>query len=68
MSPEGTSRTERSTGKQLWVGETGLLTVLVLVVATVIYSRGRWTSLREPPKREPAPVQQEGATFQPTVR
>jgi membrane protease YdiL (CAAX protease family) len=46
--------------KSIWVGETGILTTLVLVVAAVIYSRGRWTILREPPKRETAPVQQEG--------
>jgi membrane protease YdiL (CAAX protease family) len=49
----------------LWVGESGILTVMVLAVATVIYSRGRWTILREPPKRETAPFQQEGVQAQP---
>lgn len=37
-------------GAALWVGESGILTTLVLVVAAVIYSRGRWTILRKPPK------------------
>ena len=55
-------------GKQVWVGETGILTVLVLVVAAVIYSRGRWTTLRKPPKRETAPVQQAGVQAQPRVQ
>ena len=34
-----------TTGAQraLWVGETGILTALALVVAAIIYSRGRWT-------------------------
>ena len=40
----------------LWVGETGLLTVLVLVVAAVVLSRGRWTILRHPGERNPAPA------------
>ncbi len=54
--------------KAIWVGETGILTVLILVVAAVIYSRGRWTILREPPKRETAPVQQEGIQARPRVQ
>lgn len=37
-------------GATLWVGESGVLTALVLVVAAVVFSRGQWTILREPPK------------------
>ena len=40
------------TGAALWVGESGILTALVLVVTALIFSRGRWTILREPPKRD----------------
>ena len=47
-------------GATLWVGESGILTALTLVLAAVIFSRGRWTVLREPPKGEKAPLQQEG--------
>ena len=47
-------------GATLWVGESGILTALTLVLAAVIFSRGRWTILREPPKGEKAPLQQEG--------
>ena len=47
-------------GATLWVGESGILTALTLVLAGVIFSRGRWTILREPPKGEKAPLQQEG--------
>ena len=32
----------------LWVGEAGILTALVLVVAAVIFSRGHWTIRRVP--------------------
>jgi uncharacterized protein len=56
---------------QLWVGESGVLTALVLIVAAVIYSRGRWKILREPPKRETPPVQsvqQEGVEGQSRVQ
>jgi hypothetical protein len=42
--------------KMLWVGESGILTTLALVAAAVVYSRGRWTILREPPKRERVPL------------
>src|SRR3712207_2372335 len=52
---------------QVWVGESGVLTVLALVVAAVIYSRGRWTILREPPEGEKAPMQQESVQAQPRV-
>jgi membrane protease YdiL (CAAX protease family) len=56
------------TGAMLWVGESGILTTLALVVAAVVFSRGRWTILREPPKRQNAPVQQEGVQAQPRVQ
>jgi membrane protease YdiL (CAAX protease family) len=49
---------------QVWVGESGILTALVLIVLAVIYSRGRWTILREPPKRESAPVHRAGVQVQ----
>jgi uncharacterized protein len=32
----------------LWTGESGILTLLALVVAAIIYSRGRWTIRRVP--------------------
>ena len=38
----------------LWVGEAGILTVLTLVVAAVIFSRGHWTIRRVPEAREGA--------------
>ncbi|MDQ3930995.1 MAG: CPBP family intramembrane metalloprotease [Chloroflexota bacterium] len=50
--------------KAVWVGETGIITSLVLVVVVVIYSRGRWTIFREPPKPEMAYAQQEGVRAQ----
>ena len=53
---------------QVWVGESGILTALVLVAAAVIYSRGRWTILHEPPKRETTHVQQAGVQVQPRVQ
>jgi membrane protease YdiL (CAAX protease family) len=53
---------------QLWAGESGVVTALVLVVAAVVYSRGRWTNLREPPKREESPVRRAGVRAEPSVR
>ena len=47
-------------GAALWVGESGVLTALTLILAAVIFSRGRWTILREPPKGENALLHQEG--------
>lgn len=41
-------------GATLWVGEAGILTVLTLVVAAVIFSRGHWTNRRVPEAREVA--------------
>jgi membrane protease YdiL (CAAX protease family) len=52
---------------QVWVGESGILTALVLIIVAVIYSRGRWTILREPPKRESAHGQQAGVGVHPSV-
>ena len=52
-------------GATLWVGESGILTALTLILAAVIFSRGRWTILREPPKGENAPLQQDGIRAQP---
>ena len=48
-------------GATLWVGESGLLTLLALIVAAVVFSRGHWTIRKEPevPRRtvtaSPAP-------------
>ena len=38
-------------GAALWVGESGVLTALALVVSALVFSRGRWTIIRKPPKR-----------------
>jgi len=57
-----------TSGATLWVGESGILTVLTLILAAVIFSRGSWTILREPPRREKAPVQPENVPAQPTTR
>jgi membrane protease YdiL (CAAX protease family) len=43
-------------GAMLWVGESGILTALTLVVVAAIYSRGRWTIIRRLPMREEPPV------------
>jgi uncharacterized protein len=43
-------------GATLWVGEAGILTCLVLIVVAVIASRGRWSDLRRPRRREPDAV------------
>ena len=55
-------------GATLWVGESGVLTALTLVLAAFIFSRGSWTILREPPRREKASVRREDAQAQPTTR
>ena len=54
-------------GATLWVGESGVITALTLVLAAVIFSRGRGTIIRALPKREKAPTQsvhQEGVEIQ----
>jgi CAAX protease family protein len=43
-------------GAALWTGESGILTALTLVVAALVFSRGRWTILRRPAKGEESPV------------
>ena len=35
----------------LWTGESGILTVIVLVVVAVLVSRGTWTYIRRPTER-----------------
>ena len=55
-------------GATLWVGESGVVTALTLILAAVIFSRGSWTILREPPRREKTSVQQQGVQAQPTMR
>jgi membrane protease YdiL (CAAX protease family) len=55
-------------GTVWWVGESGILTLIALVVGAIIFSRGHWKILREPPKRETAPVQHEGLRAQPRVQ
>jgi len=52
-------------GAAWWVGESGVLTLIALAVAAVIFSRGHWTILRTPPKRENAPVRRQGIRAQP---
>lgn len=34
-----------------WVGESGVLTVIALIIAAVVFSQGRWTIRREPEVR-----------------
>jgi hypothetical protein len=50
------------------VGELGILTVLALIVATVILSRGRWTFIRSLPEGEKSPVQQARVQTQPGIQ
>ena len=55
-------------GAMLWVDESGILTTLVLVAAAVVYSRGRWTILREPPKVGDRPLHEAGLQAQPRLQ
>jgi membrane protease YdiL (CAAX protease family) len=41
----------KGAGAALWTGESGILTVIVLVVVSVIVSRGTWTYIRSLPGR-----------------
>ena len=52
----------------LWVGESGIVTALVLVAAAVILSRGKWTVIRSLPEPGQLPVQQTGIHAQPRVQ
>lgn len=49
---------------QVWVGESGILTAVALILTAVVYSRGRWTMLREPPKGGNLPVHEAGVQAQ----
>ncbi|MBV9455000.1 MAG: hypothetical protein JOZ19_12925 [Rubrobacter sp.] len=37
---------------KLWVGESGILVAFTMIVAAVIFSRGRWTIRRVPEVRQ----------------
>jgi hypothetical protein len=39
-------------GAELWIGESGIFIALTMIVAVVIFSRGRWTMRRVPEVRE----------------
>jgi membrane protease YdiL (CAAX protease family) len=54
--------------KQLWVGESGLLTALVVVVVAVIYSRRGLTIIRTLPRGEEAFARQAGVGARPRVQ
>ena len=41
-----------SAGAQLWIGESGILVALTMIVAAIIFSRGHWTIRRVPEARE----------------
>ena len=57
-----------ATSSGLWVGESGIVTALVLVAAAVILSRGKWTVIRSLPEPGQLPVQQTGIHAQPRVQ
>jgi membrane protease YdiL (CAAX protease family) len=46
--------------RAMWVGESGILTVLVVVVAAAILSRGRWAYIRALPASEKSSAPQPG--------
>jgi membrane protease YdiL (CAAX protease family) len=54
--------------RAMWVGEAGVLTLLVLVVGAAILSRGRWTIVRTLPASGRSPVQRSGVRAQPRVQ
>jgi hypothetical protein len=39
-------------GRLLWTGESGILVVLTLLLATMIVVRWPWLMLRQPPRRD----------------
>lgn len=53
------------TAKALWVGETGVLTMLALLIAAALYSRKGWELVRLPLKRERAQATQASVQTQP---
>jgi membrane protease YdiL (CAAX protease family) len=40
-------------GAELWIGESGILVALTMIVAAVFFSYGRWTIRRVPGERRP---------------
>jgi hypothetical protein len=38
--------------KSPWIDESGILTLLAVIVAAILFSRGRWTIRRVPEARE----------------
>ncbi len=52
-------------GATLWVGESGVITALTLVLAAVVFSRGKWTVIRALPKAKEFSVQEAGFRTQP---
>ena len=43
-------------GSELWIGESGILVALTMIVAAVFFSYGRWTIRRVPAeRRKPVP-------------
>jgi membrane protease YdiL (CAAX protease family) len=39
-------------GAELWIGESGILVALTMIVAAIIFSRGQWTIRRVPEARQ----------------
>jgi membrane protease YdiL (CAAX protease family) len=55
-------------GATLWVGESGVITALTLVLAAVVFSHGKWMILREPPEGEKAHIRQQSASDLPGLQ
>ena len=56
----------KGAGAELWIGESGILVALAMILAAVIYSCGRWTIRRGPEiRRETATGQDETAVGKP---
>ncbi len=45
-----------SVGAELWIGESGIFVALTMIVAALIFSRGRWTIRRVPEVRQQSRV------------
>lgn len=50
----GGDRSSLHDGASWWVGESGVLTVIALIIAAVIFAQGHWTIRREPEARNAA--------------
>jgi uncharacterized protein len=50
-------------GATLWVGESGILTALTLVIAAFVFSRGRWRIVRSLPGRKQTVRARDGSTL-----